>query len=84
MPTARKVKLGKGELTRLSQITGASLTHLHFVLRGERKPSHRLAEQIAAHLGQPVSTLFPELAEAETADEWEAGCDDPAPAVGEG
>ena len=50
----------RGGLKRLSELTGKSPTHLHFVLRGERTPALDLAIRLA-DLGHPVWELYPDL-----------------------
>ena len=52
--------LPHGELTRLARLTGASLTHLHFIFRRQRLPNQQLAEKLA-ELGYPVWSLYPGL-----------------------
>lgn len=58
------VELGRGELTRLCKATDRSLVHLHFVLRGKRKPSAALAQQLDdlnPEVGKLLRRRWPDL-----------------------
>ena len=67
MMTQVPVTLWRGDLTRIAERAGRRKQHVQAVLRGERKPSRELAEQIAAYFsetrGEPVTVaeLFPEV-----------------------
>ena len=60
LPKQSTSTLERGELSRLVEATGKSVTHLHFVLRGKRQPARGLALRLE-ELGHPVWALYPDL-----------------------
>jgi DNA-binding XRE family transcriptional regulator len=50
--------------SRIAEHTGLSASGVTRILRGDRWPSHKAAEKIAAALGIKIGELFQELADA--------------------